>query len=107
METPAKSVVLTATMIAPKRAVMIDDLTRSITDFAEPDTEGLAHPSRTARAKRGQDARIKSPSADRAAHHHGPVTCSACRITYLPSARPATPGAPGDWVCDGCQQPLG
>jgi hypothetical protein len=63
-------------MIAPKRAVMIDDPTPAITVPAD-----------------------RSPDA--------PLTCSTCRITYLPSALPPASTPSEDWVCDRCHPTLG
>lgn len=107
METPATSVASTATMIAPKHAVMIDDPTRAITHIADTHEEALAHPSQAARAKRGQRRPTVSEPIDRAAPAQAPVTCSTCRITYLPSATPPASISSEDWVCDICQRSLG
>lgn len=107
METPATSVAPTATLIAPKRAVMIDDLTRAITVLADADSEAMAHPSQAARAKRGHGRRTKSLPVDQSVPEDAPVTCSTCRMTYLPSAIPPHSASSADWVCDGCQRTLG
>ena len=107
METPATSVVSTGTMIAPKRAVMIDDLTRSITIVADPHTDAWAHPSQTVHAKRTQGKKIRSRPGDRPIPENRPVTCSTCRMTYLPSAIPPASTPLEDWVCDSCQGVLG
>ena len=106
METPATSVVSTATMIAPKRAVMIDS-TRAVTHRGDTDPAVLAHPSQSARARRGQRTRTRSESVDRTVHEKAPVTCSTCRTTYLPSAIPLASTSPEGWVCDVCQGTLG
>ena len=107
METPATSVASTATMIAPKRAVMIDDPTRAIIHLADTDPEALAHPSQAARARRGHRKPTKSVPSDQAVPEKAPVTCSTCRITYLPSAIPPASVLSEGWVCDICQRTLG
>ena len=107
METPAISVASTGTMIAPKRAVMIDDPIRAITVLADPESEALAHPSQTARTKRGQRTRTKSLPVDPPVPEKAPVTCPICRMTYLPSAIPPASTSSEEWVCDGCQRTLG
>ena len=107
METPATSVASTATMIAPKRAVMIDDPTRAIIHLAGTDRDVLAQPSQAARAKRGQRRRTKSEPVDLTVPEKAPVTCSACRMTYLPSAIPPDSTTHGNWACDICHQNLG
>lgn len=108
METPAISVASTGTMFAPKRAVMIDDPTRALTVLADLESEALAHPSQTARAKRGQRTRTKYVPGDRVVPEEAPVTCSTCRIIYLPSAiPPASASASTEgWICDNCQRSL-
>lgn len=101
VETPATSVASTATMIAPKRVVMIDDPARANTQL--PAGLGpLAHPSHAPGAKRGQRRRVSWVAPERA-----PVTCSTCRVTYLPSAVPSASTSSEDWVCDVCQRTLG
>lgn len=94
-------------MIAPKRAVMIDNLGWAINDLAdtfpeERDDPSLAHPTHPR-----QRTRNKSLSADRAAPESAPITCSVCRLTYLPTAVPPASHPAKEWVCDGCQQSLG
>ncbi len=107
METSATSVTSTATMIAPKRAVMIDDPTQPITHLADTDPEALVNPPQAARAKRVQRKRTKSEPIDRTVPEKAPVTCSTCRITYLPSAIPPASVLSEGWVCDICQRTLG
>ena len=107
MEAPATSAGSAPTMIATKRAVMIDNLARTIHDVADASPEDLAHPSLAPRSQAGQRTRPKSLSADRPVHESVPITCSACRMTYLPTAVPAASDPPEDWVCDGCQQSMG
>ena len=105
MEAPTTSAVSGIRMIAAKRAVMIDNLARAINDLADtplgdPDNLSLApspHP---------EQRRTKSLSADRLTHQSAPITCSTCRLTYLPTAVPAASRPGEDWVCDGCQQSL-
>ena len=94
-------------MIATKRAVMIDNLARTIHDVADSSPEDLAHPSLAPRSRPGQRTRPKSLSADRPVHESVPITCPTCRMTYLPTAVPAASDPPEDWVCDGCQQSMG
>lgn len=107
MEAPAKSVTSTVTMIAPKHAVMIDDPAWPITHLVDPGSEAFAHPSQRARAERGQGSGTEAMPADRPALEKGPVTCSTCRMTYLPSAVPPASTPAEDWVCDGCRATLG
>lgn len=106
MEAPTTSVTSTATMIAPKRAVMIDDLVEAISLDADAGSETLGHPSQMSRAEGGQKRRTGSRPLARPARDHASVTCSTCRITYLPSALPP-PSATEVRVCDSCQQTLG
>ena len=106
METPAISVASTGTMFAPKRAVMIDDPTRAIIRLADTDPEALAHPSQAARAKRGQRTRTKSVPGDRVVPEESPITCSTCRVIYLPSAIPPASASTEGWICDNCQRTL-
>lgn len=94
-------------MIAPKRAVMIDNLARRINDLPDASPENEAHPSQAPRAHPGQRTLTDCLSADRPAHESVPVTCSTCRLTYLPSAAPAASRPGEDWVCEACQQRLG
>lgn len=105
METPATAVAPPGTMIAPKRAVMIDDLARAIAVRADSDSEAMARPSHPAGAKRGHGRRSNSLPVDRPVPENAPVTCSTCRMTYLPSAIPDSASSRG-WVCDGCQRIL-
>jgi hypothetical protein len=93
-------------MIAPKRAVMIHNLARAINDSADISPEDQVHPSLASHSQPGQKTRTRSLSADHPAHESAPITCSTCRMTYLPSAVPAASAPPEDWVCDGCQQSL-
>lgn len=107
MEAPTTSATLAITMIAPKRAVMIDNLAWAVSDVSgtspeDPDDPSLAHPARPR-----QRTRTRSLSADRGAPESAPITCSACRLTYLPTAVPSASRRPTGWVCDGCQQNLG
>lgn len=105
METPTTSVTSTATMIAPKRVVMIDDMSRSITSLTDPEAPAQARSSQTARTKHRRARQTASYSAGQPVHGKVPVTCSTCRMSYLPSAiSPAT--SLSDRVCDNCQQPL-
>lgn len=105
MEAPTTSAVSGIRIIAPKRAVTIDNLARAINDLADtplgdPDNLSLApspHP---------EQRRTKALSADRLTHGSAPITCSTCRLTYLPAAVPAASRPGEDWVCDGCQQSL-
>lgn len=99
METPATSVPSMATMIAPKRVVMIDDPNRAITHLADIDLRVLDHPSQAAGAKRRQRRRTKSMLRDQRVLGKAPVSCSTCRITYLPSAIPAPSPSSEGWVC--------
>lgn len=94
-------------MIAAKRAVMIDNLAQAINDLADPSPEDPRHPSLAPRVHPEQRTRTNSLSADRPTHESAPITCSTCRLTYLPSAIPAASRHPEDWLCDGCQQSLG
>lgn len=103
METPATSDDSTVTMIAPKRAVMIDDPTRAFTPLAHPGPEALAHPAHTSRASGGQARRAKSLPDGRRVPKKAPVTCCTCRVTYLPSAISPASTSPEDWVCDICR----
>ena len=107
METPAISVASTGTMFAPKRAVMIDDPTGATTVLADPESQALAHPSQTARTKRGQRTRTKSLPVGPPVPEKTPVTCHICRITYLPAAIPPASTSSEAWVCDICQRALG
>jgi hypothetical protein len=107
MEAPTTSAASAITMIAPKRAVMIDNLARAISDLADTSPKDLAHPSLGPRAHPEQKTRTKFLSANRPAHESVPVTCSTCGMTYLPTAVPAASDPPEDWVCDGCHQSLG
>ena len=107
MEAPTTSVTSVATLIAPKRAVMIDDQARAITPIADRDSESLAHPSTTAATKRGAGRQKKFLPVARRSSEYASVTCSTCRITYLPSAVAAAPALPQGRVCDNCQQTLG
>ena len=45
MEAPTTSAASAITMIATKRAVMIDNLARAISDLADTSPKDLAHPS--------------------------------------------------------------
>lgn len=93
-------------MIAPKHAVMIDDPIRAITCLVGTGPEALAHPSR-AHAKRGQRRQTKFVPVERPVSAVTPVTCSTCRMTYLPSTIPPASTSSEDWVCDICQKALG
>ncbi len=101
MEAPTTSAASAVTMIAPKRAVMIDHLSRAILND-QSSLDLTAHPSESARARPVAKRRTKLPSQDRAVRESGPLTCSTCQITYLPSAVPTLTVAPEDWDCDRC-----
>ena len=107
MEAPTTSAMLPITMIAPKRAVMIDNLARAIKDSSDTSPEELDDPSLAHPACPQQPTRTESRSADRGGPESGPITCSACRVTYLPAAVPSASNLREGWVCDGCQQSLG
>lgn len=114
MEAPTTSVTETATMIAPKRSVMIDDPARAITHTADPAagaadpaSKAAAHPSQPPAAEGGKRRRTLSRLIARPARKHASITCSTCRITYLPSALPPPSTPPHARVCDSCQQTLG
>ncbi len=97
METPATSAASAGTMVATKRAVMIDDPFRGI---------ALAHPSQSVRAERGR-RRTRSVQLDRPVPEHAPITCSTCRMTFLPSAAPPAATSSEGWVCDLCRTDIG
>ena len=107
VETPATSVVSTATMIAPKCVVMIDHPDRAITQLADADPGPLAHPSRPAGAGREPRRRVKSWAVDEPVLEQAPMTCSTCRVTYLPSAISSASTSSEDWVCDLCNRTFG
>ncbi len=86
---------------------MIDAPTRDITVLADPESEALAHPSQTARTKRGQRTGTKSLPGGPSVPERAPATCQICRITYLPLAIPAASTSSEDWVCDSCQRTIG
>ena len=94
-------------MIAPKRAIMIDNLARAINDHAETSPEDPAHRSLTPRVHPAQGRRTKSLSGDRPPRESVPITCSTCGLTYLPTAVPAASHPLEEWLCGGCQQSLG
>jgi hypothetical protein len=100
MEAPTTSSVEAVTMIAPKRAIMIDKLARAVNATPELSPEDQIHP---AFGSRGPNSR----AADRRARVSALTTCSTCRMTYLPSAVPQASLASRDPVCDGCEQSLG
>lgn len=103
MEAPTPSETSAVTMIAPKFAVMIDDLSRvTLNDVADPSPDELGHPSGSARGRALARRRTKSRSEHPSVPVSGPMTCSTCRITYLPTAVPPLSVAPGDWDCDRC-----
>lgn len=106
METTATSIASTATMIAPKRAVMIADPTRAIVDVADPGTAAIAHPSQATCGECEHARRTNSLSVNPAVPERAPVTCSTCHMTYLPSAIPSPSASSEDWLCDGCQRNL-
>ena len=107
METPAISAPSTATMIVPKRVVMIDNPKRAITHLADIDPLALDHPSQAPRAKSGERRRTKSMLRAQRVRGKASVTCSVCRVTYLPSATPAASASSEGWVCGTCQRTLG
>jgi hypothetical protein len=95
-------------MIAPKRAVMIDNLSRTVLDdIAHPGPEQTAHPSESACVRPKAKRRTKSQSRDRAVRESGRITCCSCRITYLPTAVPPLKVVPEDWVCFRAASDLG
>lgn len=106
METPSTSVASADTMIAPKRAVMIDGPIQTITYLAGTGTEASGHPSQAARGGREQRRRAKLIPVDRLVPHRASFTCSTCRITFLPFAVSSASTSPGDWVCDLCLKAL-
>jgi hypothetical protein len=90
-------------MIAPKRTVMIDEECRTVLDEgAPPGPERAAHPSEYAGASSRSRTRARSGSREWAVRGSGRMTCSSCRITYLPGAVPPLEAAPEDWVCARC-----
>ena len=106
MEAPTSSAVSATTMIAAKRAVMVDHLLRAINDVAYTNPDDREQLSPVYPTRSGHRPRAKSRSADRPARE-SPLTCANCRLTYLPFAVPAASGPHKDRLCDGCQQSLG
>lgn len=100
MEAPTTSSTQAITMVAAKRAVMIDNLTQAINADPELSQDDRVHPAFGSSTRR---PRTRSSAAGGSA----PITCSNCRMTYLPSAVPPASPAPRGWVCDGCEQTLG
>jgi hypothetical protein len=107
MEAPTTSAASAITMIAPKRAVMIDDLASANSDLPDSSPKDLVHPSLRPRAHPEQWTRTKFLSADRPDYESVPITCSTCSMTYLPTAVPAASDPLEEWACDGCHQSLG
>lgn len=102
METPSASVVSADTMIAPKRAVMIDDPIQTTTHLAGTGPEALGHPSQADNGRRGHRRRAKRAPVDRLVPDRASFTCSTCRITFLPFAIAPVSTSSEDWVCDIC-----
>jgi len=107
METPATSASSDATMIAPRRSVMIDKMSRAFLDdvangVADPSSAQTAHPSVPRRVRPVARRRNASPRRDSAVSGSGPITCCNCRITYLPGAVAPPTVALEDWVCERC-----
>jgi hypothetical protein len=91
-------------MIAPKRAVMIDHLSRAIlNDIAQPSPEQTGHASESDRARAVARRRTKFSSRGRPLRQSRPLTCSTCQIAYLPTAVSPPTVALEDWACDRCR----
>ncbi|MDE3203583.1 MAG: hypothetical protein KGQ66_05110 [Acidobacteriota bacterium] len=91
------------TLIAPKRAVLIDDPGQPILeDLLEASPGTMAHPSESTGSRAGR-TRTRSGSRRRAVGESVAMTCCSCRITYLPTAISSPAVLAEEWVCDGCR----
>jgi hypothetical protein len=107
MEAPTTSANSAVTLIALKRAIMIDALSQPVIDDGDSPPGAQFHPSRATRAQAGGRGWDGPDSATGPVRATAPVTCPTCRMTYLPTAMPAASAPTQDWVCVGCQQILG
>lgn len=102
METPLTSAAPAAdpiTSLAHKRAVMIDDLTDVLLDgITDADPLEPAHPARQ-RAGRRTRATARSSDSNRECP---PITCTACRVTYIATVALPASVSPEGWICGGC-----
>jgi hypothetical protein len=91
------------TSIAPKRAVMIDDLTKvGLDGAADSSTEHLADPSRPSRVRSRRRTKAKFGAAEGLARLCSPITCSTCRVSYLTVVGLSESDSPNGWVCAVC-----
>jgi hypothetical protein len=106
MEAPsivAAPAVIEITSIAPKRAVMIDNLTEVLLDdFADASMDRLAHPSQPSRSRTRRRTQTRFGATDRPGHRCPPITCSTCRVTYLTGVDLPASVSPDGWVCGVC-----
>jgi hypothetical protein len=106
MEAPSMSpapAVIGITSVAPKQAVMIDNLTKVILDGdADASMDRLAHPSHPSRLRTRRRTQARFRSADHRTRRCPPITCSTCRVTYLTVVGLPASVSPEGWVCGVC-----
>ncbi len=103
MEAPRTSAASAVTLIAPKRAVLIDDPGQPILgDLLEPSVGTMVHPSESTRSPAAR-TRTRSGSRRRAVGESVAMTCCSCHITYLPTAASPPAVFAEEWVCDWCR----
>ena len=100
METPATSSAAPITSLAPKRAVMIDDLSRAL--FERVNDGGDTDPVDAWRSNHGDGRRSRTARGEDRAPHRKTLTCTSCHIVHIGTSVDAAEATGTDWVCPTC-----